>query len=443
MELEKVTAEQEKFLQAARALALSRMPYMASVLFAFRAVSAPGLGTYACDPQLRLYIDFEAATALGVEHASQALLHECMHIFRQDHLLGDELGVGEESAKLLNIATDAANNDDLRDAGCAIFADDNAYGHILPGKLGQRDHLTAHEYFRALQRLMPPPAGGGGAQPGDGGGGKGEGTGGYSGCGSAAGNAWGGELGEGESLGGAAPAATATEVERVNVATAVAIKEHDAKGQGRVPADLVARAEVVLAPPKVPWQKVLGRVIRTSVRQRTGSGLETYTRRNARRHDARILGADGQSRRIVLPAQVTPQPTVRVIRDTSGSMSASELTAITSEVVAISKRVGATGDDLIITDFDAEAHGDVKFKRATDLEQVRGRGGTDMARAIDEAMVAKPSPSVIVVMTDGFTGWPAGPTKRIPVVAAIVGAKASQRTADVPSWITAVAVELD
>jgi intein/homing endonuclease len=360
---------------------------------------------------------------------------------------------------------DASINDDLRDGGLTMFAD--GAGYVTPSTIGEPDYQTVQFYFRALQARVaqkqqsgqgqPQPGAGAGTgqpgqgQPGPGSGQPGTGQGGaqpsagapgpYKGCGSGSGgNAAPGELDADDDLGGAAPAATATEAERVRVTTAVAIREAAAKGRGTVPAGLVELADQILAPSKVPWQKVLGRRIRGSVRSRMGTMDVFFNRRSARRHNERIITPSGPGRRIVVPAAVDPTPRIAVVRDTSGSMSDDDLSAVTNEVVGIAKKLRVRGPDLTITDVDARAYAARKFTGAKDMAQVQGRGGTDMCVGIVAALDAKPKPTVVIVMTDGFTPWPTQET-RIPVIAVIIGAHPAGPAANVPSWIRTVLVE--
>ncbi len=65
-----------------RLLSLENMPYFASTLLALRPLNACGLGTFAVDATLRLYIDFEAVTPKGPVWRADALLHECLRPLR-------------------------------------------------------------------------------------------------------------------------------------------------------------------------------------------------------------------------------------------------------------------------------------------------------------------------------------------------------------------------
>lgn len=451
-----LTLEQTGHVQAWTAIALQKMPYMASILFSLRFVDAPGLGTFAVDRHHRCYIDFDAVVSEGPVSGGESLLHECMHLFGNDAVFADDLGItGGPLAKAWNLATDAAHNDDLRDGGCTIFADGGQY--VLPSSIGQPDYQTAHTYFEHLRQAIAKkqqhaqqgqggkpgqgqPGGPGAQQPGQGQAAGQPGP--YKGCGSGSGgDAAPCELDPDNDLGGTAPAATQTEKDRVRIATATAITDHAAKGRGTVPGGLVQKAQQVLTPSKTPWQRVLGRTLRGCVRSRIGSMDTSFTRRNARRHNERVLTATGAGSRVVVPGSVDPVPTIHVIRDTSGSMSNGDLNAVTSEVVAIAKKLRVRGDDLVITDVDAAVHTSKGFTSARGLAEVAGRGGTDMVVGIEHALALKPKPTAVVVMTDGETPWPQAQTSRIPVIAVIVHKNAEAVAKRVPAWIRTVCVE--
>ncbi|GAB3175973.1 VWA-like domain-containing protein [Myceligenerans halotolerans] len=423
------------------------MPYMASMLFSLRFVDAPGLGTFAVDAAHRCYIDFDAVVPLGPGYCGQALLHECSHLFADHAALAEDLGLEPGMRHVWNVAADAAINDDLRDGGCEMFDDDNPYGLVLPASLSEPDHQTPHYYYRSLQDRLQ----GAGApqershhEGGTPGGSSDVGHGnGWSGCGSGSGGIPAPcELGEEDDLGGAAPRATGSERARVRVSVAAAIREAAARARGSVPGGLVEHADLVLTPPLVPWQKVLGRTLRGAVRARAGATAESYRRRNVRRHEARVLAPGGAGKRLVLPALVDPVPRVHVVRDTSGSMSSDDLNAVTSEIVGIARRMRVQGEDLVITDVDAVVHESRRYGRPSGLAETVGRGGTDMREGIAHALSARPRPSVVVVMTDGYTPWPARQTSRVPVIAAIVNPAPDDAAASVPDWIRTVPIPL-
>lgn len=465
-----LTLEQTGHVQAWTAIALQQMPYMASMLFSLRFVDAPGLGTFAVDRHHRCYIDFDAVAHEGPVSGGESLLHECMHLFGAHAEFADDLGITGPLRKAWNLATDASINDDLRDAGSTIFVDGGQF--VLPSSIGQPDYQTAQTYFEHLCQAMAKKqqGGSGPGRPGQGqpGGqgqqagasqgqpagqgqqpGQGQGAasgaaqpGPYKGCGSGAGGESAPcELDPDNDLGGHAPAATTTEKDRVRIATATAIRDAAAKGRGTVPGGLVEHATFILTPSKVPWQRVLGRMIRGCVRSRLGQADTSFTRRNARRHNERILTPHGPGNRLVIPGSVDPVPYLVVIRDTSGSMNEADENAVTNEVVAIAKKLRIRGENLVIVDVDAAVHTAKGFTSAKAMSEIAGRGGTDMVVGIEWALARKPKPTAVVVMTDGETPWPAAQTTRIPVIAVIVHKHAEQVAARAPSWIRTVCVE--
>lgn len=445
-----LTDHQNEVYGAYRALALAQMPYFASIITAFRPVNAPGLGTWACDPKMRLYVDFDAVEAEGPVAGGESILHEAMHIFGADAAFAADLGITDPTlARAWNLATDAAHNDDLRDAGCTIFVDGGQF--VLPSSLGQPDYQTAQHYFEHLRtainrKRQQPGRRRGHGQPGAQGqpgtaSTPGAGDEPYRGCGSGAGApAAPCELGD-DDLGGAAPAATDVEVVRIRVATAAAIQDHAAKGRGTVPGGLATTAEQVLTPPKVPWQRTLGRLVRSARARQRGTAEETYNVRNRRRHNDRILTPHGPGSRIIVPAKVDPIPCLWVVRDTSASVDDGEQAEITSEIVGISKQLRVRSDNLVIVDVDAAVHASQKFTGAKSLATITGRGGTNMVVGIEHAWDAHPRPTAIVVMTDGETPWPAHQRSRIPVIACLYGPTAHRGAASVPSWIKTVIVD--
>lgn len=438
------TPEQDQHLQAWRYSALEQMPYFAPLLFSLRTVDAPGLGTFAVDDQHRLYVDFDAVTPKGVTWCAEALLHECGHLWGEHADLATTVGVQPNERHDWNVAADASINDDLRDAGCASIAADG----VLPTHLGQPDHLTALDYFGALRARRSRQRQGGNGRPDPGApnhgphGSEGPGEP-YRGCGSGSGAAPAPcELTPDDDLAGTAPAATAAEKARVAIATAAAVRQHAADGHGRVPAGIRAQADLVLTPSQVPWQRVLAGLIRQGVRWRLGDTDVDPTRRHRRKHNQHLATPTGPGPRIVYPGTVSPVPTIAVVRDTSASMGGREIARATSEIVAIARRLAIRGPDLRIIDVDAAAHAVRGYTRPAALAEVNGGGGTDMRTGIDAALGLRPRPSVVAVLTDGMTDWPAQRT-RVPVVAVIVGRNAEQRAAQVPSWIRTVVADTE
>jgi len=436
-----ITPEQLSELVAWRVEALERMPYMASILMALRPLNAPGLGTFACDPYFRLYIDFDAVTKLGPEFCAEALLHECCHLFQHDAERAVEHGVAPRDRMTFNVAADCANNDDLIDAGCSSLAK-----HAMtPTVIGAPNYQTAEFYYDFLKDLedddeqADSDESGSGSDSGDAQSGSQESSsdGPFHGCGSAAGGESAPcELDEADDFGGNAPAATSAERKITDVAVASEIKNHAAKHPGTTPGGILERAEQVLKPAEVNWRVTLSAAVRRATATRAGDYDTTYSRRN-RRQTHRAFG----SGTIIQPGIESPIPRIVVVRDTSGSMSDDDLSLVTNEVEGIAKQLGVRDDNLVVLDVDTQVAATHKYRGFKDLANVAGRGGTDMCVGIESASALRPSPSAIVVITDGYTPWPAV-KGRVPVVACIVGTYANdaQVINHIPSFITAVKV---
>jgi predicted metal-dependent peptidase len=88
-----------------------------------------------------------------------------------------------------------------------------------------------------------------------------------------------------------------------------------------------------------------------------------------------------------------------------------------AEVQGLLTRAGLRELRVLAVDTDVHA-----ARRATRIEQVRlaGGGGTDMGAGIAAAAQLRPRPSVIVVLTDGYTPWPERPPAGIRVVVGLL-----------------------
>ncbi len=331
---------------------------------------------------------------------------------------------------------DAANNDDLIDAGCTAL---EAFGAITPAILGAPYYMTAEFYFDFLKESGQSSD----SPNGDTGGGSGDeqsdsdsGSG-WSGCGSVSGGTKAPcELDQEDDANGMAPAANDAERAVTDIATAAEIQEYAAKHPGKTPRGLVERAEQVLKPSEIGWRQVLSSAIRRAAASRLGDFDTTYSRRS-RRQSTRAFG----NGKLIQPGIESPIPRVVVVRDTSGSMTPDDLSSVTNEVEGIAKQLGVRDNNLIVFDVDAELAATRKYRKASDLEEIAGRGGTDMCVGIEAATALRPAPSAIVVITDGFTPWPIV-KGRVPIVACIVGLGASGEhiMGRIPPFIQAVKV---
>ena len=81
------------------------------------------------------------------------------------------------------------------------------------------------------------------------------------------------------------------------------------------------------------------------------------------------------------------------------------------------------------------------FKPSKPIEFVThtgpGGGGDVFARGITAAAALKPRPGLVVVLTDGYTPWPAGAPRGVAVVVGLIGAAAP----NAPAWARSVRID--
>lgn len=102
-------------------------------------------------------------------------------------------------------------------------------------------------------------------------------------------------------------------------------------------------------------------------------------------------------------------------------MSQELLDAAVTEIDALLHRTAAR--ELTVVVCDAEAARPQRVRRLGDLT-LRGGGGTDLRIGIAAAAACRPAPSVIVVLTDGFTPWPDAAPPSTSVIAVVIGSGA-------------------
>jgi predicted metal-dependent peptidase len=133
---------------------------------------------------------------------------------------------------------------------------------------------------------------------------------------------------------------------------------------------------------------------------------------------------------------VAPAPPVAaVVIDTSGSMGADDLSRALAETGELVSRVSRSRNPLRVIACDRSA-AEAAVVRSADQVELVGGGGTDMRVGIRAAAELTPRVDLVVVITDGFTGWPDGPPRPgVRVIAVLTRPDAIDR---VPGWIRAV-----
>lgn len=453
------TVEEDERFRVIRYRSINDAPYLATAIFNLKPVRTPGLDTFAVDKFWRLYIDpVRIMQTWTVEQAAGVLIHEVNHVLRR-HSDRFEAHCNVRLHRIWNIAGDCEINDDLMDMGLPLPEP------TLPSTFEMPDGEFAEKYYDTLvQRAddygdgVPCPACGGsgaksdskdGSRSGPSSDGQDDGQSLHGG-----GSAGHGELcpicdGTGQVDGGCGSGAGGPsrvyelapddpEVERLDPVNAEIVRrqtardilDHQAKSRGTVPGGMKAWADAELLPPKVDWRRALAGAVRSAVAHKTGQVDFSYKRPGRRRIP-----------RVVSPSMQRPIPHIAVVVDTSGSMSSEDLVLAVSEVAGIARRVGIRGEQLkvLAVDADLQAVTKVRDPRKIDLS---GRGGTDMTVGIDYATnTLKPQPDVIVVLTDGWTPWPAE-QGTVRVIAGIIASEEdhAEVLGGVPSHIAGVAI---
>jgi predicted metal-dependent peptidase len=151
----------------------------------------------------------------------------------------------------------------------------------------------------------------------------------------------------------------------------------------------------------------------------------------------------GSVPKVILPAMHRPIPNVAVVCDTSGSMHEQLLARALAEVEGLLARGGLRQAQIRVLAVDTNVHAVRRVSRASQVE-LAGGGGTDMGAGIAAAASLRPRPSVIVVLTDGFTPWPDKPPKGVRVVVGLL----TQSMIPIdhfapPTWARIVRIEPD
>lgn len=395
----------DKFL-AARLWAVTRMPYLASALFACTLRSAPQSGTIGVDRAWRVHADPDVAAALQVPDFGRLLLHLVSHLLRDHPDRADALHFPEERRPRWQCCADAEINDDLDVAGYLP-----PVAGTLPASLGLPNGQLAENYFAAQPPHMQDRAAGEG-QPWD--------------CGSGADGRprpW-----EGDGDGRLSPG----QAELLRHGTAVAIQRHQARQPGTVPAGWLRWAESVV-PSRTDWRRILAAELRGAVAAIAGNVDYTYRRISRRTY------ALATTPRVVLPSLRRPMPTVAIVCDTSGSISDEQLSLALSEVDALLARTGLRSTGITVLAVDTDVHATTRAHRAAQVK-LAGGGGTDMGAGIDAAANLRPRPDIIVVLTDGWTPWPAKPPPGTRVIVGLLQDGYGQDGPDPPQWARVVII---
>lgn len=381
-------------LAAARLRAADLAPYLATALFALTPVVTPHHGTFGVDRYWRLYADPETARRWSVEEMAAVLVHEVNHLLRDHAGRAAAIGVDDATHRRFNVAADMEINDDLSDLRLPV-------GACVPSGFGADIGQLAEAYFVWLEATDLGPE--------------------MWECGSGA---------HGLTQPWDLPATATTAVsdvegELIRQHVAVEVRAY-ANGRGTVPGGLARWASAFLEP-KVDWRRALGSAIRSGVVDVAGAVDFTYRRPNRRTGSTR-------GRRVVQPALRQPVPRVAVVVDTSASMSALQLEQALAEIRGVLRGVSVTGEHLAVLSCDAAVRATQRVFSAGAVVLVGG-GGTDMGAGLIAATELRPSPNVVIVLTDGLTPWPEAAPAGRRVVVGLLG-----DSGHAPAWARCVRI---
>jgi predicted metal-dependent peptidase len=378
------------------------MPYLASALFACTSRAAPGSRTIAIDRCWRLHVDPAVLAALSVEQLGRLLIHLGGHVIRDHAGRAERLGLAEADARARwNRCTDAEINDDLAADDCVPDV-----APEVPADLGCRPGGLAEEYHRDA---------GAGPRRWD--------------CGSGADGSP-----RGAERGGGGGGADRDEIDRqqaelLRLGVAAEIQRQQARDPGSIPAGWGRWAETML-PSRIDWRRVLAAEIARTVAAVAGKVDYSYRRPARRAH----LHPE-----LVLPALERPVPEVAIVCDTSGSMHERLLARALAEVDSVLARTGLRQRQVSLLAVDAEVSVVRRVGRAADAVLVGG-GGTDMGAGIEAAAALRRRPSVVIVLTDGLTPWPARAPRGIRVIVGLLADESGPVPAG-PDWARTILIQ--
>jgi predicted metal-dependent peptidase len=144
---------------------------------------------------------------------------------------------------------------------------------------------------------------------------------------------------------------------------------------------------------------------------------------------------------IILPAMRQPAPPhIAAVVDTSGSISQDELNSFVGEIGGIMRSVGLS-QGLTIVPCDTGAKDIIRVRSTSQLPKVefRGGGGTDMGAGITAVLGLKRFAHIVIVLTDGYTPWPANcPDPSRHYIAVVTN---PDTASNVPQWMRVITIK--
>jgi len=418
-------------IQKARLLAVKKMPYMASLIYALRYYDSPMFTGVACVTARGVLVynsKHELTSQMTNEEFATVIIHEALHVILKHSNRGLDFqnklpfAIRNQFHQLMNICFDFEINDDLEDVGCK-FPD---IGLFFPQNYGYKKHLLGEEYFNQFVKAYEEWAedhcetcgqekdrqsgqdqqdnqegqdnqdnqdgqdgqGGDGEQDNQDGQEQEQNT--CPSCGKPKlDGCSGGKKGKKNIASAPNPRCgsgannpheiektlkeeghlTDEQLERVRKEVAKAAEEHK-KSIGSVPHSLTILIKELLESKPIDWRKQLAKYVRKEVELVRGLVNPTYSRLSRRQYN----------KDIVFPAYVAPKPKIGVLIDTSGSMSETELGMGLGQIQKMLKNLQG---EIWVAVVDCVVHNVFKARTVKDIQaKLTGGGGTDLREAI-------------------------------------------------------------
>jgi predicted metal-dependent peptidase len=405
---------------AARIVAQARWPYLSTLLFNLKIVESSQLPTLAVDDGWRMYYSPDFVMEQSAEALATMVLHEALHCVNQHGPRFRALSQSRHLHVTWNFAGDVGINHVL-DRAQMPWGDFEPlrFTHLSkfdvnPEMGTEKIFFTIVEYYNQHPEEVDQ----------------------FTDCGSIIG----GEARDYEisRSDGDNPAIKSDQQDVIRDQVAQEILKHAyAKGIGSIPGELLRWAQELLEP-TIDWRKALAGAFRTSLATVLGRRDYVYTR-PSRRQSAMRIG----NHEIILPSMRKPAPpAIAIIVDTSGSIGNDEITLFLSEVDGIVKANGISqGVTVIPCDADIGEIQKLRSRGAITTLKLTGGGGTDMGVGIAAAGKLRPTPKIVIVLTDGFTPWPTSVPKGVETLIVCLTAEESLNTT--PNWAKTILIEKD
>lgn len=404
-------------LRFARAYCAERLPWFAPALFKCKIQLTELVAVAAIDMNLNVYFNPEVIDQIDRESIDRkdALaqigflwIHEISHILREH---SERAKAQNADAKLWNIAADL----EINDSNWSDLIMPKSFPGLLPQTYNlPTGQITEFYYKKILQEIEEHNQQFKYVVD------EGEGVHGHS-------RPW--EL-EGKGLG---DGQVLDPLQLDIVRRAVAKEMQDTEvGIGTLPGGWKNWAREMLKS-KVDWRKKLRHRMKMSIATGLGNKLDYSFQRPSRRQSVYHP---------ILPPTLSGQLNANIacVVDTSGSMDSRQLNQALAEIQALLK---AFQSPVTIIPCDAKAyrHSKIAFEHELfTMDNLAGGGGTDMRVGITAALNLRPKPDAILVLTDGYTPFPARPFKT-PVLFGLLGKNPPKPPN--PPWQSDTVVHID